>query len=244
MSIKTIRRENLRALAKCVGGITRLADRLNKTQSQISHLIGSNPIKNIGDKIAAQAEVAFNKPPGWLDRKHQTNEEKVAHYHRGQNDQTGILCSQIPLISWEEIKHWYQTYNKPQDTEYEYMIPTTANIGPRAFALRVYGDSMESSTGISFPEGSIIIVDPEAIAKPDSFVVVRISKDRGATLKQFITQEHKNYLKPLNRRYPILEFTPNTIVFGVVKQMIINFDSLQPKILPHLQVTQKTIEFA
>lgn len=67
MNVKSIRRENVRALAKSVGGISRLAIRLNKSQSQVSHLIGTSPIKNIGDKIASQIEIIFGKPAGWLD---------------------------------------------------------------------------------------------------------------------------------------------------------------------------------
>lgn len=67
MNVKVIRRENMRALAKSAGGISKLALRLGKSQSQISHLIGTSPIKNIGDKVAAQIEAVFGKPPGWLD---------------------------------------------------------------------------------------------------------------------------------------------------------------------------------
>lgn len=245
MNIKLTRRENLRILAKSVGGITRLADRLNKTQSQISHLIGNKPIKNIGDKIATQVEEAFNKPSGWLDRQHQSIEKKLPAYSIPQNGQTGILCRQIPLISWEDVTQWNQFAYSYKPKNGEYMVPTTANVGPLAFALRVYGDSMESSTGMSFPENSIIITDPDAVPTFGSFIVVRISKDRGATLKQLIIQGHKRYLKPLNRRYPILEFTSNTIVLGVVKQMVINFDSLpvKPK-LSQMQIKQRTSELA
>jgi SOS-response transcriptional repressor LexA len=226
MNIKVIRRENLRTLAKLAGGITHLADKLNKTQSQISHLIGKKPIKNIGDKIAAEAEVAFNKPLGWLDHPHRSSEEKFSPYLIEQNGQPGILCSQIPLISWEEVRQWHQIAYRYKPKSDESMISTTANVGPFAFALPVHGDSMESPTGTSFSEGSIIIADPDAAATLDSFVVVRISSDRGATLKQLITQGNKRYLKPLNRRYPILELTPGAIILGVVKQMVINFSSL------------------
>ncbi len=70
MNSKDIRRENLRALAKSIGGITALARMLGKSQSQISHLIGQNPIKNIGDRLAGQIEKVFSKAHGWLDHEH------------------------------------------------------------------------------------------------------------------------------------------------------------------------------
>ena len=38
--------------------------------SQVSQIIGKNPIKNIGNSIAKRIEVAFAKPEGWLDQPH------------------------------------------------------------------------------------------------------------------------------------------------------------------------------
>src|SRR5688572_8085968 len=100
MNAKEIRPANLRSLAQSVGGITRLAERLDKSQSQISHLIGVHPIKQIGDKIAATAEVAFDKPPGWLD--HIQSLEGVEST-LASLDIEGVLCCQVPLISWKDI---------------------------------------------------------------------------------------------------------------------------------------------
>jgi len=70
MIISEIRLHNMRALAKQIGGITAMANRLDKTQGQISHLIGSNPIKNIGSRIAREVDNAFGLPEGWMDQDH------------------------------------------------------------------------------------------------------------------------------------------------------------------------------
>lgn len=223
MSIKNVRRENLRFLAKSIGGITRLAERLGKTQSQISHLIGNHPVKNIGDKIAAEAEVAFNKPAGWLDREHNGSRESLPVFRAGEQGRKGILCSQVPLITSEEVKKWHQTAYDYRPKSADHLVPTTVNVSSFAFAFRVQGDSMESATGISFPDNSVIVADPDQVATSGSFVVAAIGMDRGVTLKQLVVQGYKRYLKPLNIRYPILEFTQSTMIFGVVKQMVINF---------------------
>jgi SOS-response transcriptional repressor LexA len=223
MNIKCIRRENLRTLAKTVGGISRLADRLNKTQSQISHLIGSKPVKNIGDKIAAQAEREFKKPSGWLDRQHGFIELGSGFYGAGQQSQKGVLCLRVPLISWKEAKNWHQiAYNYKPESAAD-LIPVTIKVSSFAFALRVYGDSMESAGGVSFTEGAVIIIEPDQVPVSGSFVVVSVTHDRGATLKKLLIQGGKRYLKPLNARYPILEWTPTTMVLGVVKQMVVDF---------------------
>lgn len=241
-NVKDIRRENLRILAKSVGGISRLADRLSKNQSQISHLIGNNPIKNIGDRVAAQIEIAFKKPAGWLDQDQNPATINQCSDQIQHMIEAGVLCTQVPLISWEEAKKWdsIAPKYKPNPTN---VIASTTRVGPLAFALAVYGDSMESPDGISFPENSIIIVDPETMLKPNAFVIVRIKKDRGATLKQFILQEQNRYLKPLNRRYPILSFTPETTIIGVVKQIIINFDKPTPSIPPAAESKPKKIRY-
>lgn len=214
----------MRALAKSVGGISRLALKLNKSQSQISHLIGATPIKNIGDKVAAQIEVVFGKPVGWLDKEHYSIEETQAVYRTAQG-QLAVLCRQVPLITWQEAKEWNQIAYNYKPKSIEQLTTTTAEVGALAFALRVHGDSMESSSGISFSDGVIIISDPDQIAASGSFVVVSVHQDREATLKQLVSDGNKKYLKPLNARYPIVEFTVSTTIYGVVKQMVVDFDS-------------------
>lgn len=70
MNVSEIRRQNARYLAESVGGITALANRMNKAQQQITHIIGKNPIKNIGHGVAKQFEAAFDKESGWMDHEH------------------------------------------------------------------------------------------------------------------------------------------------------------------------------
>lgn len=70
MDITEIRYKNARYLAELVGGINAVADKLGKGQPQISHLLADKPVKNIGNKIARQFEVAFHKPKDWLDHSH------------------------------------------------------------------------------------------------------------------------------------------------------------------------------
>lgn len=222
MNVKSIRRENVRALAKSVGGISRLATKLSKSQSQISHLIGASPIKNIGDKIAYQIEVIFGKPAGWLDREHYSVEETQAIY-RTEQGQSAILCRQIPLVTWQEAKEWNQLAYGYQPKSIEQLIATTSEVSALAFALRIYGDSMESASGVSFPDGAVIIADPDQVATNGSFVVVSVHQNKEATLKQLVSDGNKRYIKPLNPRYPIIECTVNTTIYGVVKQMVINF---------------------
>ena len=222
MNVKSIRRENARALAKSVGGIHHFALKLNKAQSQVSHIIGKSPIKNIGDKMATEIELAFDKPPGWLDQEHYQIEKNQAVYyiHSGQS---AVLCQQVPLITWEEAKKWHHMVYGYQPKKNQSWMVTTADVGPLAFALQVQGNSMESASGITFPHGVMIVADPDQVVTHESFIVVSVRQGTEATLRQLVSDGHKRYLKPLNPNYPILEYTIDTTVYGVVKQIMVNF---------------------
>lgn len=65
--IKGYRLWNFRQLVKSVGGNKQAANRLDKFPSYITQIAGPNPERDIGDKIAAEIEAAFNLPPGSLD---------------------------------------------------------------------------------------------------------------------------------------------------------------------------------
>lgn len=223
MTLKAIRRRNLRCLADQVGGITRLAERLGKTQSQVSHVIGRSPIKGIGDRLAAQAEKLFDKPVGWLDRPQEIGWGNARQWGEG-SEGPHVLCQQVPLISWEEVNGWHDmatTYLSQKEGNF---IPVAMAMSSWAFALRVRDDTMESPQGFSIPQGAIIIVEPESVAKVNALVVVTVSFLGGPTLKQLIVKDGERYLKPLNPRYPIVKYLLEAQIHGVVKQMQLNFN--------------------
>lgn len=76
MDSKEIRRENAKALSALAGGNTAFANMTGIPEARVSHLIGINPSKNIGDKTARKIEEAFKKEKGWLDRTHDPKADK------------------------------------------------------------------------------------------------------------------------------------------------------------------------
>jgi len=68
MTREETRRQNARLLAKEAGSLTAFGKALDMSDSQVNQIIGKNPVKNIGNKIAERIELAFRKPAGWLDR--------------------------------------------------------------------------------------------------------------------------------------------------------------------------------
>lgn len=70
MKREDIRRENARALAAEVGGAAEFGRRMSMENTQVSHIIGPNPIRNIGNSLAPRIEDVFGKERGWLDVLH------------------------------------------------------------------------------------------------------------------------------------------------------------------------------
>lgn len=120
------------------------------------------------------------------------------------------IVKPIPLISWVKAGQWNEAIDMYQPGYAEEWEKTTENVGDRAFALRVEGDSMEPD----FPAGFILIVDPDVEPNPGDFVIAKVGDH--ATFKQFMQDAGHFYLKPLNARYPTLKFTEETSIAGVV----------------------------
>lgn len=69
MTIYDTRRANLRRLIGTErGAMSALAAKAGMTKQQVSHVIGSKPIKNIGHELARRIEQAYAIPIGQLDR--------------------------------------------------------------------------------------------------------------------------------------------------------------------------------
>ena len=149
---------------------------------------------------------------------------------RGGNPDGGELYLQpgpevfaVPLISLVTAGQWNEIVDNYRPGQGQKLVCTTRKVGPRAYALRVIGDSMENPNGRpTYPQGSIIIMDPDREAQHGSAVVVRLEDSKEATFKQLVIEGGKQFLKPLNPRYPVMEISRNAMVCGVVIQTVID----------------------
>ena len=80
IDISTIRRTNALSLAEKEGGTGAFASRIDREPTQVSRLIGSNPTKNIGNKLARHIEECFDLPRGWLDLLHGKHIFEAPHF--------------------------------------------------------------------------------------------------------------------------------------------------------------------
>ena len=80
------------------------------------------------------------------------------------------------------------------------------------FALRVLGDSMLPE----FPEGVIIIIDPEGAVKDACYVMATVNDEY--IFRQLRMMEGKYYLQPLNDLYDTIEINGLKDIVGVIIQ--------------------------
>ena len=83
---------------------------------------------------------------------------------------------------------------------------------------------MENSAGgrPTFPDGALIVVDPDKAADIGCFVVVRFEDHEEATFKQLVEDAGRRYLKPLNARYPMVPINGSATLCGTWVQTIID----------------------
>lgn len=108
-----------------------------------------------------------------------------------------------PLISSVRAGTWDEAVDNFLPGEAEDWLPCPKNCSVNTYCLRVKGDSMTSPTGRSYPEGTIVFVDPEKKA-PNSGdrIIAKLSGEPEVTFKVFIQESGKTWLKPLNPQYP------------------------------------------
>lgn len=127
------------------------------------------------------------------------------------------IRGEVPLISWVQAGDWVGVVDNYAPGVGEELIPTTIPVKRHTYALRVKGDSMTNPNGWpSFPEGMIIIVEPEFDHEPGDFVIVK-NGDNEATFKQLVKDGTDWLLKPLNPRYPIKLMPADATICGVVR---------------------------
>ncbi|GAB4393870.1 MAG: LexA family transcriptional regulator [Gammaproteobacteria bacterium] len=217
VTVKDIRRENLRALAISVGGITYLANKLGKSQSQISQLIGKSPSKNIGDKIAAQVEDIFGKPRGWLDILHHHIDETTTAYELIKHNAPHRAA---PLITW----HLYNNIpldELAQSAKSERLIAANARLTNTAFAIRANDIEIDPSSEFNLIRNSILIIEPCAELQDGVYIVVPNQVNQ-LSLKRIRIEGKRPYLTGLRISQSQLEPLNQESPYAVVKQILID----------------------
>lgn len=154
---------------------------------------------------------AFGVAMGYLFGETDKNGMPYGITHLGEFDAVPGLAT-VPLISWVQAGHWKEAFAQADGEEEQ--ITTTYRKRKYTYALRVRGDSMEPK----FPQGAILIVEPEETPESGAYVIVRQNGGE-ATFKQLMVDGDVKLLKPLNPRYPIMQMNDDAEFCGVVKRV-------------------------
>ncbi|MDB6445173.1 S24 family peptidase [Pseudomonas sp. 21TX0197] len=136
----------------------------------------------------------------------QTNVSEI-HYNFGK----------VPLISWVQAGAWCEAISNIDLYDADSWLSCPVPISNQGYALKVLGDSMTNpGPGRSYPTGCIIFVDPEAETKTGDRVIARVPRTNEATFKVLVEDAGRQFLKPINPQYPIIEITEETHICGKV----------------------------
>ncbi|MBF0628218.1 MAG: LexA family transcriptional regulator [Magnetococcales bacterium] len=202
--------------ARKFAGLTQkqLADRVSISQTAVHKLECG---RSRSSRRAVAIALTCGVDPIWLD----TGRGEMSLGGPPDNDKNTKgaegyrtpVIARIPLISWEEAKAYTpETAESHHPENVKSWIPVAPKTSTTAYALQVSDDSMEPE----FKEGEMIIVDPTMQAEHNRFVVARSADDSRVSLKQLIVHGSRQYMKPLNSRYPLIEVQGELIISGVV----------------------------
>ncbi|NLY16623.1 MAG: helix-turn-helix domain-containing protein [Gammaproteobacteria bacterium] len=129
------------------------------------------------------------------------------------------IKGRLPLISWVQAGEWTEIADVFDPSEAEDWLHCPVAHSPRAFVLRVRGESMLDPRGKrSFKDGDLIFVDPERPAGHGSLVIAKLTGGREATFKELVIEGDNHFLKALNPDWPerIFQINSNCHIAGVV----------------------------
>lgn len=138
---------------------------------------------------------------------------------QGENTEFMAINDGVPLISWIQAGIWSDIEDPYAVGDAEDWLPCPVKHGPRAYCLRVRGDSMYNPTGRpSYADGDIIFVDPDREANNGDRVIVRLDDQKEGTFKQLLVEDGRKMLKALNPEWAprYVEINGNATITGVV----------------------------
>lgn len=201
--LRRIRREKLWTIAYTCGQADDLIDSGNLSRIErgetIPNLVAGY---KLAEALGVRLEDIFAEIEGRIPRPH-GHEQKVPVLSWVQ---AGAMCSSPAGSALQEPENW--------------IIAPRKDISKSAYALQVRGDSMQSLSGMSFPDGCHIIVDPEKVPEHRSYVIAMTRDTEESTFKQLMKDGNKFFLKPLNPQYPVISATDDMLICGVVTDMV------------------------
>ncbi|EOI3591239.1 TPA: LexA family protein [Proteus mirabilis] len=183
------------------------------SQAQLAKLCGYSAASRIGNyelgerKISADDAIVISEALGI----------SPAELMFGSQSEQVIKNYEYPLFTKVQAGAFSTEFNSYTQKDAVSWIPTAKKAGERAFWLEVEGQSMTAPPGgkPSFPEGMLILVDPDEEVEFGDFCVARLLNDE-FTFKRLIREGGVEYLEPLNPRFDLIPINGNCTIIGKV----------------------------
>ncbi|MEQ5622508.1 LexA family transcriptional regulator [Providencia rettgeri] len=183
------------------------------SQAQLAKLCGYSAASRIGNyelgerKISADDALVISEALG----------VSPAELMFGDRSDQVVSNYEYPLFSKVQAGAFTENSNAYTRSDAIAWIPTAKKASDSAFWLEVEGHSMTAPQGgrPSFPEGMLILVDPEQEVNFGDFCIARLMNDE-FTFKRLIREGETEYLEPLNPRFEMIPINGNCQIIGKV----------------------------
>ena len=183
------------------------------SQAQLAKLCGYSSASRIGNYELGERKISADDAL----RISEILEVSPAELMFGSQSEQVISNYQYPLFTKVQAGAFSTEFNPYTQKDAVSWIPTAKKASERAFWLEVEGQSMTAPPGgkPSFPEGMLILVDPEEEVEFGDFCVARLLNDE-FTFKRLIRDGGVEYLEPLNPRFDLIPINGNCTIIGKV----------------------------
>jgi SOS-response transcriptional repressor LexA len=214
LRMKTAWNELAKARMKQIGLTQdKLAETLGKTQGAIGHWLNGRREPSIEDIASIMKAIGLKELVLSSDGMVNYPDEALSNV---SNPRPYIEARRFPLISWVSAGNWSEAFEPYQLQDIDKWPETTASASDKSFWLTVRGDSMTSPSGLSIPEGMVILVDPSIEPTNGRLVIAKLDTENEATFKKYVIDAGQKYLKPLNPSYHMIPVNGNCRIIGVV----------------------------
>ncbi|UDN38157.1 LexA family protein [Proteus sp. NMG38-2] len=183
------------------------------SQAQLAKLCGYSSASRIGNYELGERKISADDAL----RISEILEVSPAELMFGSQSEQVISNYQYPLFTKVQAGAFSTEFNSYTQKDAVSWIPTAKKASERSFWLEVEGQSMTAPPGgkPSFPEGMLILVDPEEEVEFGDFCVARLLNDE-FTFKRLIRDGGVEYLEPLNPRFDLIPINGNCTIIGKV----------------------------
>ncbi|HBV9908394.1 TPA: LexA family protein [Klebsiella aerogenes] len=190
-----------------------IADALNVGQSAIAALLNGVNALNASNAaaLAKILQVSVGEFSPSLAKEIEEMYKSVSAVPPSGNDY------KYPVFSHVQAGMFSPEFRTFTSRDAERWVSTTKKASDYSFWLEVDGHSMTAPTGSrpSFPEGMLILVDPEQPVDPGDFCIARLGGDE-FTFKRLIKDSGQVFLQPLNPQFPMIPCNEHCRVVGKV----------------------------